>query len=113
LSLSSWVRMKTSRLRVPERTCIACRKTGPKLNFVRLVRLSKGNIVVDEEAKKAGRGAYLCRNRECWEKVLTTGRKEQLARALRTNVSQENRTALVQYGMTFPYAEAVAERGLE
>ena len=105
--------MKTNGIRVPERMCIACRKTGPKLDFVRLVRLSKGSVVVDEEAKKAGRGAYLCRNRECWKKVLTTGRKDQLARALRTNVSQENRTALVQYGMTFPYAEAVAERGLE
>ncbi len=105
--------MKTPRISVPERTCIACRKTGPKLNFVRLVRSSKGSIVVDEEAKKTGRGAYLCRNRECWEKVLTTKRKEQLARALRTTVSPENRTSLVQYGMTFPYAEAVVERGLE
>lgn len=105
--------MKSNMVRVPERTCIACRKTGPKLNFVRLVRSSNSGIEVDEEVKKAGRGAYLCRNRECWEKVLTTGRKEQLARALRTTVSPENRDALVQYGVTYSSAKAVAERGLE
>jgi len=104
------MKKKTYRNRIPERMCIACRKTGPKLDFIRLVRSSDGNIEVDQENKKSGRGAYLCRNRECWEKVLTKKRKEQLARALRTTLSGENCTILIEYGMMFPYAETAVEK---
>jgi predicted RNA-binding protein YlxR (DUF448 family) len=43
----------------------------------------------------AGRGAYLCRRRECWEVGLKGGRLEH---ALRTNLGDSNRQQLVSRG---------------
>ena len=55
---------------VPQRTCVACKTTGAKRGLVRVVRLTDGSVEVDESGKKSGRGAYLCRTTECWDKAL-------------------------------------------
>ncbi|MSQ31582.1 MAG: DUF448 domain-containing protein, partial [Dehalococcoidia bacterium] len=47
----------------PQRTCVACRRTGDQRTFVRLVRAADGAVQVDEAGKAPGRGAYLCRAR--------------------------------------------------
>ena len=52
---------------VPQRTCIACRSHDAKRGLVRVVRTTEGTVEVDETGKKNGRGAYLCRYRDCWE----------------------------------------------
>ena len=95
---------------VPNRTCVACRQTGPKTDFVRLVHSSDGNIEVDEKGRKAGRGAYLCRARECWESAFAKDRKERLGRALRANITAENRTTLLDYSKALPSVKAATER---
>jgi predicted RNA-binding protein YlxR (DUF448 family) len=79
---------------IPQRTCIACRKTGGKRELVRLVRVAGGEVEADPTGKKAGRGAYLCGTPGCWESALKTGRLEQ---ALRTSITQENKVKLVNY----------------
>ena len=79
---------------IPQRTCIACRKTGGKKELIRLVRVTSGEVEVDPTGKKAGRGAYLCGIQACWESALKTGRLEQ---ALRTKINQENKDKLVNY----------------
>ena len=82
----------------PLRTCVACREVRPKSELIRLVRISGGRVEVDTEGRKAGRGAYLCRARECWE----TGLKgERLEHALRTTLTQDNREQLIRYGKDF------------
>ena len=83
---------------IPQRTCIACRRVRPKRELIRLVRISDGNVEVDTSGKKAGRGAYLCRARECWETGLKSNRLEH---TLRTSITQENRERLVRYGDDF------------
>lgn len=43
-----------------------------------MVRTLENHVEPDPTGKKSGRGAYLCRQRECWETVLTSrGRLEQ------------------------------------
>jgi predicted RNA-binding protein YlxR (DUF448 family) len=80
---------------VPQRSCVACRRARPKRELVRLVRTGRGDVEVDITAKKAGRGAYLCRDRACWEKALKgTG----LEKALRCNLTRENRERLMEAG---------------
>jgi predicted RNA-binding protein YlxR (DUF448 family) len=79
---------------IPQRTCIACRTTGPKRGLVRVVRTPDGRVEVDETGKKSGRGAYLCRTRECWEKAL---KSRALEYALKTPVSIEDKAALQAY----------------
>jgi predicted RNA-binding protein YlxR (DUF448 family) len=41
----------------------------PKKELVRVVRSPEGEISVDLVGKKPGRGAYVCRSRECLEKA--------------------------------------------
>jgi uncharacterized protein len=79
---------------VPKRTCIACRKTGTKREFIRLVCTPESEVEIDLTGRKAGRGSYLCINRKCWELALSTGGIE---RALRIKLTSQNREKLVNY----------------
>lgn len=86
----------------PERTCIACRQTKPKWELIRIVHTPKGDIAIDEKGKSAGRGAYLCKRKECWESALMRDRKDRLGRALKTEISLEGRMALLEHNKTLP-----------
>ncbi len=54
-----------------------------------------GGVEVDASGKRAGRGAYLCPQAECWENGLQKGRLEY---TLRTALTQDNREQLIKYG---------------
>jgi predicted RNA-binding protein YlxR (DUF448 family) len=82
---------------VPQRTCVACRTTGAKRGLVRVVRAADGKVEVDETGKKPGRGAYLCRTRECWDKAL---KGKVLEYALKTAITAEDKAALQTYAAT-------------
>lgn len=86
---------------VPQRTCIACRKVAGKRSLIRLVRTPEG-VQADPTGKLPGRGAYLHQDRRCWEAVLRGNRLEQ---ALRTQMSSENRQALLALMATLPADE--------
>ncbi len=66
----------TTNKHVAQRTCLACRKVQDKRELIRLVRTPEGNIEIDSIGKKAGRGAYLCRALDCWERGLKDDRLE-------------------------------------
>ena len=83
---------------IPQRTCIACRRVRAKRELIRLVRIFDGSVEVDTSGKRAGRGAYLCRARECWETGLKGGRLEYV---LRTSLTTDNREQLIRYGKDF------------
>ena len=80
---------------VPQRTCVACRKVKAKRELMRMVHISDGSVEVDTGGKKTGRGAYLCRARECWEMGLKGGRLEH---SLKTTLTQDNREQLIRLG---------------
>lgn len=79
---------------IPQRTCVACRRARDKKDLIRLVRSDEGVVEVDPSAKKPGRGAYLCPEKDCWEIGLKGNRLEH---ALRTKLSVDNRQALTEY----------------
>ncbi|MBM4433191.1 MAG: YlxR family protein [Chloroflexi bacterium] len=79
---------------VPQRTCIACRKVIAKGELVRVVRVADGTVEIDTSGKKAGRGAYLCRARECWQLGL---KGNCLEHALRGSLTPGNREQLIRY----------------
>jgi predicted RNA-binding protein YlxR (DUF448 family) len=79
---------------IPQRTCIACRKTGPKRELVRVVCIVGSGVEIDLTGKKSGRGAYLCRVWSCWESALSTNRLEH---ALHTGLKPEDKEKLVNY----------------
>jgi len=84
---------------IPLRSCIVCRQVKPKRELVRVVRTLAGEIEVDSTGKKAGRGAYLCRSRSCWEMAFT---RKSLEHALQTTISPESKAALAQFGNELP-----------
>jgi predicted RNA-binding protein YlxR (DUF448 family) len=88
-----------SRKHVPLRTCIACRQTGDKRTLVRLVRTPAAGIQVDVTGKLAGRGAYLCRDRSCWDQAL---RSHRLSQALKTTILPEEVKALEAFAAGLP-----------
>ena len=79
---------------IPLRTCVACRQTKAKRELIRLVRAPDGKIEVDGSGKKVGRGAYLCREWECWQTGLKGNRLEH---TLRGSITQEDREKLINY----------------
>jgi predicted RNA-binding protein YlxR (DUF448 family) len=84
---------------------VGCRETSAKRQFVRIVRTPAGPVEIDPTGKKSGRGAYLCPQPGCWQEAL---KKDRLARALRTTLSQEDRSMLREYGesLATPVAQA-------
>ncbi|MBC7242187.1 MAG: YlxR family protein [Anaerolineae bacterium] len=93
---------------IPMRTCVACRQTQPKRTLVRVVRTPEGQIVVDPTGKRAGRGAYLCRRRSCWELALKRG---SLEHALKTTLSEEERAQLRAHMENMPEEAGVETAG--
>ncbi|MFQ5899935.1 MAG: YlxR family protein [Thermodesulfobacteriota bacterium] len=49
----------------PQRTCIGCRKVKEKSDLLRFVINTGGELVCDLEKRLNGRGAYLCRDKNC------------------------------------------------
>lgn len=49
--------------------CIACREMKNKKDLLRIVKNKEGKIFVDETGKANGRGAYICKDTACLEKL--------------------------------------------
>lgn len=54
--------------KTPMRTCIACRAVKPKRELIRIVK-SGTEISLDRTGKKNGRGAYICDDIGCFNKL--------------------------------------------
>lgn len=65
------------------RTCIGCRNKSYKQEFIRIVNSKSEGVVIDFKQKKEGRGAYICKKEECFEKAR---KKKILSKALKTNI---------------------------
>ena len=87
------------RKHVPQRTCVACRTVRPKRDLVRIVRTPEGAVMVDETGKRSGRGAYLCRQRDCWERAAT---RRLLEQALQVTLAAETKAQLREYAAGLP-----------
>lgn len=49
--------------------CIACRQMKDKKDLVRIVKNKENQIFVDNSFKANGRGAYLCKDINCFDKL--------------------------------------------
>jgi hypothetical protein len=59
------------------RMCTGCGQMKPKRELVRVVKNQEGEISLDLTGKKAGRGAYVCRDIECLKKARKARRLEK------------------------------------
>ncbi|MFQ5942143.1 MAG: YlxR family protein [Anaerolineales bacterium] len=84
---------------VPQRTCVGCREVRPKRSLIRIVRTPDG-VRIDPTSKAPGRGAYLHDRKSCWER----GLKGSLSKALRVDITIDERNELMQYMDQLPEA---------
>ena len=54
--------------KIPMRTCIACRTGKPKRELIRVVKFGD-EIKLDFTGRLNGRGAYVCNDKACVEKL--------------------------------------------
>ena len=80
----------TTHPRVPERTCIGCRRKTAPAGLVRVVRRPDGALAVGRT--EPGRGAWLCaRSVACFDAAV---RRRAFERALRGDVSGQEMACL-------------------
>lgn len=72
--------------KIPLRMCNGCMEMKPKKELIRVVKNNEGEVSVDLTGKKSGRGAYVCKSIECFEKAF---KAKRLNKNLQINISQE------------------------
>lgn len=56
--------------KVPLRQCVGCGEMKSKKEMMRVLKTAEGQICLDITGKKNGRGAYVCKQKDCLEKAL-------------------------------------------
>ena len=77
--------------KVPMRMCVGCKEMKPKKEFIRIVKKQDGTIVTDLTGKVSGRGAYICKDINCFEACC---KAKALNKAFEFQVTQETYDAL-------------------
>ena len=83
--------MKTRK--IPMRMCVGCREMKEKRSLLRVVKSPEGAISFDRVGKAPGRGAYVCKSKECFERAV---KQRQLERALETRIDEAVFTQLME-----------------
>lgn len=84
------------RKKTPERTCMACNLKTDKKSLARIVKTKNGEIFYDASGKTSGRGAYICKNIDCLEKVIKSNRlAKSLDGTLNETIYQQLREAVI------------------
>ncbi len=68
------------------RTCIGCRAKREKQELIRIVCKKNNEVAVDFKQNIEGRGAYICKDEACFEKMQ---KKNKLKIALKKNVEDK------------------------
>jgi predicted RNA-binding protein YlxR (DUF448 family) len=55
--------------KIPLRKCTGCQEMKPKKELIRIVLTPEGETALDPTGKRSGRGAYICRNIEIYDRL--------------------------------------------
>lgn len=58
--------------KIPMRSCVITKEKLPKSELIRVVRTVDNTVIIDETGKVNGRGAYLKKDKEVFEKARKT-----------------------------------------
>lgn len=71
---------------------MACRQQFDKRRLTRIVRTAEDGVVIDPTGKRNGRGAYVCDQPACWDKIVR--QTAILNAALNTQVTEPELVAI-------------------
>ena len=72
--------------KIPVRQCVGCREMMPKKELIRIIRTPMEEVLLDSTGKQNGRGAYLCKSKECF---LKARKSKGLERSLKAAIPEE------------------------
>ena len=65
---------------------MGCSEKKPKKELIRIVKNKDGVISIDRTGKLDGRGAYICDNIECFDKIV---KNKRLEKVFESKISEE------------------------
>lgn len=71
---------------IPQRQCVGCREMKNKKDLIRVLKTADEDIIIDATGRKNGRGAYLCKAKECFQKAV---KNNGLERSLKCRIPSE------------------------
>lgn len=72
--------------KIPQRTCVGCRRVRPKSELIRIVRNQSNEVFIDLTSKANGRGAYICPDLICLRSAM---KRNALNNVFDTDISKE------------------------
>ena len=75
--------------KIPLRTCMGCNEKKSKKEMIRIVKNKEGYISIDKTGKKDGRGAYICNQSSCLDKVIKSKRLEKALEDLLLKIKEK------------------------
>ena len=72
--------------KIPMRSCVVTREKLPKVELLRIVKTTDGNVIGDISGKVNGRGAYIKKDIAVLEKAI---KSKVLERQLETTISMD------------------------
>ena len=72
-------------MHTPERMCVACRQMKQKNELIRIVK-SDNTVTLDISQKLGGRGAYICKSKEC---IDTAKKRKALSKHFKMAINEE------------------------
>ena len=72
--------------KIPLRQCVGCGEMKGKKEMLRVLKTPEDEICLDATGKKNGRGAYICRQKECLQKAR---KNKGLERSYKMSISPE------------------------
>lgn len=76
--------------KIPLRKCVGCQQMLDKSTLIRVVKIIDDNneikYLIDKKGKMSGRGAYLCKTIQCFEKAQ---KSRGLERSFKTGLPKE------------------------
>ena len=77
--------------KIPQRMCVGCRAMKPKSELIRVVKSPEGVISTDTTYKAQGRGAYICKDPECFKRAI---KNKALSRTFKTAIPKDVEEAI-------------------
>ena len=72
--------------KIPLRQCVGCGEMKGKRDMMRILKTPENEICLDVTGKKNGRGAYVCKSREC---LLKARKNKGLERSFKMGIPDE------------------------
>ena len=72
--------------KIPLRQCVGCGEMKGKKDMLRVLKTAENEICLDVTVKKNGRGAYICRSKDC---LLQASKNRGLERSFKMRIPNE------------------------